>query len=203
MRFHYGAVPESPRFQPEIQGWLPIREPGPWLLQLLAVPAGFVLLALDLALLYLVWPAGFAFGKMFGAFSLPGLFAVILALVPLHELVHVAFHPGGGLTPNSIIGLWPAKGLLYAHYDGPLSRNRSMAVGGGPCLVLSIVPALLIAGMGRLGVPALLLDRLAFVSLFGAVAGCGDLVVILLLLFQVPPSAILRNQGWKTYWKTA
>lgn len=203
MQFHYGSVPESPRFQPDVLGWRPLREPGPWLLQLLAVPPGFVLLALDLGLLYLVWPAGFPFANAFGAFSLPGLLAVILALVPLHELVHVAFHPGGGLTPNSIIGIWPAKGLLYAHYDGPISRSRSIMVAVAPCLILAVAPALLIAGLGRLGAPAVLLDRLAFVSLFGAVAGCGDIVVILLLLFQVPASATLRNQGWKTYWRTA
>jgi hypothetical protein len=203
MRFHYGSVPESPRFHPEIQGWQPLREPGPWLLQILAVPAAAVLLALDFGVLSLARPAGFPFSGAFSAFSLPGLLAVMLALVALHELIHVACHPGGGLTDSSIIGLWPAKGLCYAHYDGPISRSRSMLVAAAPCLVLALLPALLVAVLSRLGAPAVLLDRLAFVSIFGAVAGCGDLVVILLLLFQVPISATLRNQGWKTYWKTA
>lgn len=119
MRFCYGSVPETPGFRPEAEGWQPLREPGPWLLQVLAFVPAIILLAMDIGLLGLAWPEGFAFGKAFTAFSLLGLLAVILASVLLHELLHVVFHPGGGLTSSSVLGAWPSKGLFYAHYDGP------------------------------------------------------------------------------------
>lgn len=38
MRFHVGPLPEDPSFRPLKEGWKPINEPGPYLLQFLAVP---------------------------------------------------------------------------------------------------------------------------------------------------------------------
>lgn len=47
------------------------------------------------------------------------------------------------------------------------------------------------------------MQSLMGLSLFGSVSACGDLVGAALIFFQIPHSAIVRNKGWKTYWKSA
>ncbi|MBK6900621.1 MAG: hypothetical protein IPH09_15675 [bacterium] len=43
---------------------------------------------------------------------------------------------------------------------------------------------------------------LAFASTLNAFFACGDMFGVGLLLSQVPTGATVRNQGWKTFWKT-
>jgi hypothetical protein len=42
---------------------------------------------------------------------------------------------------------------------------------------------------------------LAFISTLNALLACGDIFAVGLLLVQVPSNAIIRNQGWRTFWK--
>jgi hypothetical protein len=204
MRFHYGAVPEDPDFFPEAEGWLAIREPGPWMLQLMALPVAVILLLLSAALLYLVFP-----GELFLNTSSPGtisipilpfLFISIL-IIPVHELLHAICHPGWGLSSNSVIGLWLSRGLFYANYEGPMSRNRFLLIFTMPYLVLSWLPIPLIALSGIFGWIADTVLSLAYVSLAGGVLACADVVGFWLVISQIPGSASVRNKGWKTYWK--
>lgn len=90
MRFRYGAVPENPDFLPEKEGWFDIHEPGPWRLQLIAMPIAFVLLLLSAGLLYLVFPRELVFIRPLGI-STPStmswiLVAILILLIPVHEL---------------------------------------------------------------------------------------------------------------------
>jgi hypothetical protein len=48
-----------------------------------------------------------------------------------------------------------------------------------------------------------LMQSLLWLSLFGSVLACGDLVGAGLIFFQIPRSTIVRNKGWRTYWKFA
>jgi hypothetical protein len=41
----------------------------------------------------------------------------------------------------------------------------------------------------------------AGVSILNAMLACGDILGTGIALFQIPGSAIVRNQGWKTYWR--
>lgn len=201
MRFHYGAVPEDVDFHPEAEGWCDIHEPGPIMLQVLAVPV-----AIGLLLIWGVLVFVFARINPFGlqmhenadaaALCLTGL-GLIIVLIPLHELLHALVHPGWGLSSGTIIGLWLSKGLFYAHYGGSMSRNRFLLILIMPYLVLGVLPIIL------MGIwPMATLFFLLF-SLWGSVLACGDLVGVGLILFQIPNSSAVRNKGWKTYWKSA
>ncbi len=204
MRFHYGAVPEDPQFFPEAEGWLAIREPGPWALQLMAVPGAVILLLLSGGLLYLVFPRElFATQSLDTTISIPGwlVLTILILLIPIHELFHAVCHPGWGFSSNSVIGIWLSKGLFYAHYEGPMSRNRFLLIFAMPYIVLSLLPIPLIAVAVVLGWSLVAALVLAFLSLLAAAIACGDLVGFLLIVFQIPGSAIVRNKGWKTYWK--
>jgi len=41
----------------------------------------------------------------------------------------------------------------------------------------------------------------AFASVLNALASAVDVLGAAMVLWQIPPTAILRNQGWRTYWE--
>lgn len=138
----------------------------------------------------------------FMLFAVLTVFIAILAavlplcvLIPVHELFHASAHPHFGLSEKSILGLWPAKGVFYAHYDGELSRSRAVAVYSMPFIAISISPLLLCAITNRFS------GLLAAISIINALVSCVDMLALGLILFQVPANAVIRNNGWKTYWR--
>jgi hypothetical protein len=201
MRFHYGAVPEDTTFQPETEGYRGIREPSPIAIQLWAFPVSLLQIAawgLVVGLIVLPKLGPGALRQTGG--SLPPFWQItllILALIPVHELLHALAHPGFGATSNTVIGFWLSRGLFYAHYEGDLSRSRFLLISAMPLLVLGLLPTLLMV----LYPP--LLPSLWLLSLLGSIFACGDLVGMAVILLEIPPGAILRNRGWKTYWKPA
>jgi Putative zincin peptidase len=124
------------------------------------------------------------------------LVGTMLAIFPVHELLHALVHPRMGMSRNTILGLWLSRQLFYAHYTGELSRNRFIAILGMPLLVISAVPLLTAALIGHASV------TVAFASCFNALAAGGDLFAVCILLFQVPRTAMIPNKGYRTYWKS-
>jgi hypothetical protein len=140
-------------------------------------------------LFYLVWP-----GEPASA-STGLLLLFLVGLIPVHELLHALCFPGGLKSPQTLIGVWPARLLFYAHYEGSMPRNRFLLTFVMPFLVLSLLPVVLV---GLFQWPSL---DLLFLSLVNGAAASGDIIGIFLVTFQVPRSAIVRNKGWRTYWK--
>lgn len=191
MRFHIGPIPESPDFIPD-ETWKALREPSPWIFQLLALPIG---IGSGLLILFLWWyltPLSAGNGDM----SLSIFLLNFAGIVIVHELIHALIHPGNGRHHASILGLWPTKILFYAHYDGKLSRDRFIAILLMPLLVISVLPLLILA------ITQTASGWLAFISSFNALLACGDILAAGMIWAQIPANATVRNQGWKTYWQT-
>jgi hypothetical protein len=190
MRFHFGAVPASPDFAPDLS-WKPMREPRPWLVQFIGLPIGLVTAALVAVLWLAITPFRLA------TFTLtPVSFLLsIVGLVVVHELTHAVVHPAAGRSSRSILGFWPKCGAFYAHYDGELSRNRFLVIVLMPLFVITILPLLVSAALQVAS------GWLAFISTFNALIACGDVLAVGVVLFQVPANATVRNQGWRTYWR--
>lgn len=189
MRFHIGAIPETPDFSPDAT-WRPLREPMPWVMQFLAFPVG-IFSCVAVGVLWLILTPFRA-----ASFDSPGMALIAFVVsIPIHEIIHAAVHPYSGRSANSILGFWPSRGLFYAHYLGELSRNRFIAIALMPLLIISFVPVIVcaIAGVS----PVLLV----FISIVNAFVACGDIFAVGLLLFQVPSDATLRNQGYNTFWR--
>lgn len=193
MRVHVGAVPESPDFLPDIAPWRSLREPGPIAMQFIALPIGIAAGAIMVLFWARLTPPRQSLS--FTPFSIAATFVVV---IPVHELIHALVHPASGRSRNSIVGVWPSRFLFYAHYDGELTRNRFLAILLMPFLVISVAPALFAHAFLDVA-PA----WLAFASILNALLACGDLLGVLLVAFQVPRAATIRNQGWRTYWKPA
>lgn len=93
------------------------------------------------------------------------------------------------------MGFWPSKGLFYAHYHGELTRNRFVAILLMPFIVISLMP-----------IPVAALAQstswwAVFICAFNALLACVDILGAGMILFQIPANAVVRNQGWRTYWK--
>jgi hypothetical protein len=120
-----------------------------------------------------------------------------LALLMLaHEGLHALALIGAG-AGSTVIGFWPSHFVFYVHRFGEVSRARSVLVGLAPLLALSVVPfavALLVPAVG---------PWLAVVSVLNAAGASGDLIGVALVLIGTPRSAVLRSQGYATWWRSA
>jgi hypothetical protein len=218
MRFHFGTPPEDETFHPQAEGWLPIREPEPRVVTLIAIPVAIGLILPWGALCLLVFPMELFVPEIRPisekAFQIqmpivaslletsiwPFLMILIL-FIPLHELIHALCFPDQGLSARAFIGFWPSTVFFYAHYEGPMSRNRFLLVCVAPYIALSLVPMTLIAGLRFLGWRPEIMLSLAWLSLVNSLGAAGDFIGFWLVLSQIPHTAIVRNKGWRTYWK--
>lgn len=192
MRLNWGAIPKP---EGVILGvdWTPLREPSPWMMQLMALPIGIAsCFAIGWLWLHLT-PLPHE-QLMADPAVCAGLFLVI-PLIAIHELIHAFFHPHFGKSKLSVIGFWPSKMLFYAHYEGELTRNRFLTILAMPLIVISICPLLVLAVSEHTNA------YMAWVSIWNAFLACGDVFGILLLSFQVPSDGVCRNLSWNTYWK--
>ena len=189
MRIHIGAIPSNDQFKPTEEKWRPLKEPGPVLMQVVAAPIAVVTGVVLGVTSY--WIGLFKVHS----FELVWLLFAFVGVIPLHELIHLLAHPQQGRSEHSIVGFWPSKGLFYAHYDHILTRNRLLLILVMPLLTISIVPLMVcsVSGFGSLWV--------AVLSNFNGVLSCGDLFFVLIVSAQVPRDAVVRNQGYYTWWR--
>ena len=125
-------------------------------------------------------------------FPLPitGFLICLIGVLIVHELIHAAIHPMSGFSPRSILGFWPSRMLLYATYDGELTRNRYVVILLMPFIVISIIPIFVAAIVHVLNV------WIVYITILNAFLACGDVLSASMLL-QIPTNAIIRSQGWK------
>jgi hypothetical protein len=198
MRFHVGPIPDD--FAPD-DAWRPIREPGPFMVQLFAAPVGIgAALLANYAWHRVAPPASFDFAESHLTLVSWAIVLSFPALILFHELAHAFVHPGFGGSPATIIGIWPSRLVFYAHYCGPLTRDRFLTVFAMPVLVITVLP-LAVAATGVL--PPVVTIAARWFSTWNAFFACGDYIGFALIWAQVPRAAIVQNRGWHTYWKPA
>jgi hypothetical protein len=193
MQFQIGPPPDSPEFIPDDE-WHALRESSPWRTQLLALPFGLVATFCVTALWFLLTPLTVdSFFSLFDSLG-PPLISILLMVI-VHELIHATSHPHFGASDQTVVGFWPSRMIFYAHYAGERTRNRFIACLLMPTVIISLVPLALSAITG------LVSGLMAWISICNVFCACMDLCGAILLAFQVPRQAIVRNQGWRTYWR--
>jgi hypothetical protein len=194
MRLHFGAIPSSPDFTPDAF-WKPLKTPSPRLEKLVFLSISIVAAVVVAVLWLAITPLQVQ--DVTSTMSLSGFLVSFAGMVVVHELLHVAVHPMSGRSPESIMGFdpSPAKGGFYGHYCGEMSRNRFLAILLMPLFIITIVPLLVSA------VAQVTSGWVAFISTFNSFCACADILDSGLVLFQIPATAIVRQQGWRTYWR--
>ena len=186
MKFCFGAIPRGEQLPPA--DWKPLREPGPLAAQCMALPLGLVAGAGVVAL----WLWRVPFYHMERS-PMAYFVAAVLLLFPAHEFLHVLAHPKKGRA--SVIGIWPAKLICYAVYQGPLSRARFTAILLAPFIGLTLLPLVVAWITGQANMLAM------YISTVNAMGSCMDLLGVGLLLRQVPKCGIVQNAGYQTFWR--
>ena len=192
MRLHIGAIPIAPDFTPDAL-WKPLRQPSPWMALFVAFPIGIVAAGVVGGLWLAMTPLHIH--DVTSTLSLRGFLVSFAGMVVVHELIHVAVHPMSGRSPHSIVGVGGPTSGIYAHYDGEMTRNRFVAIFLAPLVVISFVPLLVAAAIQESW------GWVAFISAFNAFCACADILDAGLILFQIPATAIVRQQGLRTYWR--
>ncbi|HUT31022.1 MAG TPA: DUF3267 domain-containing protein [Sedimentisphaerales bacterium] len=192
MKFRLGPMPRDPAFEPEREGWMRVSEPPLPRMLLILLPL-MVVLGLLSHLMY--WLAGANVKPLMDIRNAPIGLAIIVAIAPFHELLHLLSLPGFGMNQESIVGFWPKMVVPYVYYKGVLPRNRYILICACPLLVLSILP-LLIAFV-RPHIPLIIIA----VSYLNFLLSGMDLASIYLLLKHVPSGALVKNNGLDGYWR--
>jgi hypothetical protein len=205
LRFHLGNLAQDAEFRPEERGWHSVRGPGSWLGYALA---GLVGLAIPFALV-----TGLVFFSSLGAPSegaepyavapaqpWGAMLLALLVSVPAHELLHALCQPRWGLSDRTVVVMWPAKLRFGVYYEGCISRTRWLIMRLVPLVVLSLLPAALLAVFsGRMRFS--LETFLAVLMLVNGIGSGGDVIAVAWVAFQVPPSALLCFHRGGAYWK--
>ncbi len=201
MRLHFGPIPSTPDFDPQSEGWLPLPEPSQKTFLILAT-----LLSLPLSVFW-VWVWGNLNGvqeisihisrEQGGAALLAHLgllFVGLPGLALVHELLHAVWFPGGWRSADTVIGL--RLPFAYAHTFRPFSKTRAMLIAVTPLLALTVLPILIDALLPNWNMPILLL-----LLVLANGAGCSGDLLALFLWARLPSGAIIRNQGWKSWYR--
>ena len=189
MRFHFGAIPKKPDFNPQESGWKRLKEPSPVLFVLIAILIAHIIIFLLLYTWHLIGP----FDEEDLRF-VPFLI-LIASVILIHEFIHALFLPGYGLSSSTTMGVWPLRGICYVYHESPLGRNRLLAIVICPFLVLSIFP------IGFCSIFSIGAYWLRIISIFNGMVSCVDVLNFILIILQVPSGAILVNHGWQGWWK--
>lgn len=199
MKLYWGPPSESDDFDPVEEGWSTIHEPNPVVLQLICIPIAIVIAVVLFVLIIMGFPGEFTEQDSVVIPVFPVVLTLIL-LIPAHEMLHALSQPSFGQTDKTYLGIWLKKALFYAHYEGELTRKHFLWIFFVPFLVLTLIPVGVILLFGR-SMPHNLTLILAFLAVLNGTAASGDVLGFILIAAQVPQTALVRNKGWKTYWK--
>jgi len=133
-------------------------------------------------------------------FSVPGLLTASLALggfILVHEALHALPAMVAGSSDSVIVGFWPRAFAPYMAYTGTLTREAQLVSGATPFLLLTLLPILVAVALPAV---AWWMVVLSVLNILGSAA---DLIMLGLIMRQVPRGAIIRNQGFATWWQPA
>ena len=189
MKFHIGPVPKPIDFEPD-QSWTALKEPSVMKKQLISFPMGIIMAII----VHQIWIHLTPF-KILEISSIPKYFLTLLETLVIHETFHLIAHPNLGLSSKSHVVIWLSKLMTYTYYDGGIKRNRFILIQLLPLIAISLI-APFVCVVLQFYTPWLFI-----VSVVNALSACVDLYYSLMILNQVPRGAIVKNHGWRTYWK--
>ena len=128
---------------------------------------------------------------------------LLLLIIPLHELLHAIWHPRFGLSPQTVVAIWPTKLRFGVYYDGCMTRRRWLAMRLAPFILLTLVPVGLLTLFRFVSALAALDVILEALFLVNGIGSGGDVVAAIWVLRQVPAGAQVCFHGGKAYWQAA
>ncbi len=126
---------------------------------------------------------------------------VLVIFIPLHESLHLLGQPGWGMSSRSVVVLWPTKLRFGVYYEGCMSRHRWLAMRLLPLVILSVLPACVLALLQVLPLSPDVEVGLSILMVVNALGSGGDVIAAILVLAQVPTAANMCFQAGRAYWR--
>ena len=202
-----GSLPENQGRLPEMEGWHRLHSPSSRVGYLLAGLVGLLFPLVLCGWLIVVSTlagqreAGETLVQPSTPWSVVAL--ALLLYIPLHELLHALWHPQLGLSPQTVMVIWPRKLRFGVYYEGCMTRQRWLAMRLAPLIVLVALPVGLLTLFHYVPVPFALETFLQVLMLVNGIGSGGDVVAVVWVLRQVPPKTQICFCGGKAYWRSA
>jgi hypothetical protein len=117
----------------------------------------------------------------------------ILAVLFLHELLHLIFIPDFLRSDRTGAGITAVGGFVYT--EEVLTRSRHLLITITPFAIISVLLPVI------LGMSGLLTPAFFFPILLNSLGSSVDILTLILVLVQVPPGSSLVSNGPITCWK--
>lgn len=129
------------------------------------------------------------------------VFPVFMVCIVVHEVLHLAFHPQGGCSDQSMLLIWPRRFQFGVYYAGFMPRSRWLVMRLAPLIGLTLIPTLLLLLVYPI---ELSLFWQQFVVLGVLVNGLGagsDVVASIIVARQVPSQAEIGIWHGRACWR--
>ena len=189
MRFLFEKFPENNDFDPENEGYHAINEPSFLKLCLMTIPVIFISMFIIGLMLKIRLGADYHL-SMIDSFQ---DFVILLALVPIHEMLHVIVFPDKISSTDIFIGTY--RGAIYVEYLQDIKKERFLLGLILPFIVLTVIPVLLLM-ISTINYP--LLSKIAMMNM---VLSSMDVLSFYGILIKIPAHAKIQNKDFRSYWK--
>ncbi|KMZ44573.1 MULTISPECIES: DUF3267 domain-containing protein [Bacillales] len=178
--------------------WVPLKEPQSLgMATLLSIPFMLINALIAFGIIHIFSPITLQdLGLTSDSLSISIDFGVIfslLALVIIHECLHMIFIPNFLRSEKTWMGLTLFGGFVATEEKIPKARYILITV--APFILISVMLPFLLGFWG------LFTTVLKFMILINAIASSVDMLNLFLVMKQVPKQASLISNGQKTYWK--
>ncbi|HSJ54548.1 MAG TPA: metalloprotease family protein [Anaerolineae bacterium] len=128
-------------------------------------------------------------------------FPVLLVSVVGHEGLHLFWHPGWGLSPQSHLLVWRRRLAVGVQYEGFMSRTRWLAMRLAPLFGLTVLPTLVLLAAYPFGMSFFWQQFTVMVILVNSLGAGGDLVASAIVARQVPWGGEVGNWNGRACWR--
>lgn len=178
--------------------WTVLREPENFVSTLvLSIPLMAVNLFITLVTIDLFIPISSSiFGIDATAISINinfGVIAVLIAIVVIHELLHLAFIPGFSSSEKTYLGITYFGGFVYSEEN--ISKMRYVLITIAPFVSISILLTIVLGSL------SLLTPCIMSLIVLNSMASSVDILTLVLILYQVPSGSYITANGMRSYWR--
>jgi hypothetical protein len=121
--------------------------------------------------------------------------ALGLGFMLAHEFLHMAALPAS-TRQHATLGIYAQRAAAFVHFQGQLSRGRSLFLLILPFVALTVAPLLAAPSLGSF------VDEWSFVAVWNAFGSSADLMLAAAIVREVPKDAILIWGGAQVCWKS-
>jgi hypothetical protein len=131
------------------------------------------------------------------------VFPVLIVCIVMHELLHLIWHPGGGLSAQSLVLIWPRKFQFGVYYDGFMKRSRWLVMRLSPLVGLTLLPTLLLLLAYPSDLSFFWQQFTVLVILVNGLGAGSDLVASIIVARQVPAHGEIGIWNGRACWRVA